>query len=180
MFKIPKFIRALITSDGRTAYTFDWPRVAKPPEIRLELATGSVGVLRFGDNIDAARPLGRPNDYYRHEGNGCGLLYFERSIYLEFDERRELSFVTFHLLPSPSDSSSRFVGRSVQLLNGAVISCDSSPDDISRLFGKSVDASKDEDGMVHTHNAHGFILDVYFTPAGRIYEIDIFRGKNEA
>ncbi len=180
MLKIPSLVRALITSGGRTAYTFDWPRVAKPSEIRLDLATGSIGILRFGDHIDCAKPFGRPSHYHRHEGNGCGLLYFEQSFYLEFDEHRALSFVTFHLSPSSGDDSSRFVGRSVQLSNGAVISRENSPDDISRLFGKSVDGAEDEEGMSLGHKAHGFVVDVYFTRAGQISEIDIFADKNEA
>ena len=87
MMKIPKLLRALITSDGQTAYTFDWPRVAEAPDIRLDLAAGSIGVLRFGDHIDAAKPFGRPNDYHRHQGKGCALLYFDWGIFRSFPER---------------------------------------------------------------------------------------------
>mgnify|MGYP000970674134 CR=1 FL=1 len=177
MIKIPKLLRALMTSSGRTAYTFDWPRINEPPEIRLDLATGSLGILRFGDHIDAARPLGRPGDYHRHQGKGCGLLYLERGVYLEFNDRRELSFVTFHLSQSPASSSSRFIGRPLHLSDGAVVSFENSSDDISRLFGKSIEAAKDEDGMMLTHQVHGFLLDVYFTHSGRIYEIDIFKDE---
>lgn len=175
-----KVLRSLLFPNGKASYTSEWPKVANPPTVQLDLAAASIGTLRFGDHIDVAKVLGRPDDYIRHDGKGCGLIYFEHGLYLEFDERQEFSFVTFHLSHAPNDPKSRFRGRPLRLSSGGIISSESSPDEITRLFGKCSDAAEDEDGTLLTHNVYGFMLDVYFSPAGRIYEVDVFKKTDEA
>ena len=68
----------------RTDPTRGW-RSFGVPTPDFDLNTSRFGTLRFGDSIDAAAFLGRPESFEGTERESCQLLYASSGFELEFD-----------------------------------------------------------------------------------------------
>jgi len=172
---IPKFVRTLLTSSGRTPYTIDWPTVEVPPPITVDLARASIGPLALGDHINAALVLGQPDEYVRHDGHGCGLYYRKWGFQIEFDDSRQFNFACFLVSPDPADRDRPTDYRPVAIKGKQPLTRDTHEPDIRSAFGKPSDESKDAAGNLITYRENGLILDFTFSPEGNLVEFTFAR-----
>jgi hypothetical protein len=150
--------------------TADWPVVTGPlPEIRRE--PFAFGNLRFGDKLDAARFLGRPDlcDLSKTPGLFT-LVYASRGFELAFDEFR-LSEAEFYLgygtfsSPDPDEAIC-----TLRLAGGAVLNDQSTCEDIEQLLGKPKKTKVDpDDGEIDwTYDQRDCAMHFKFTREGRL------------
>lgn len=120
-------------------------------ELVINLEARTVGPFQFGDALDAFRSLGRADKFLRHEGKRCSLLYGSLGLLLEFDEDRQLCYVSFLV-----DEDSRFprcpgfaFARPV-FASGITLSEASTESDLRSRFGKPKHEDLDDHEIVLT------------------------------
>ncbi len=73
--------------------TRDWPSGSGTPSVNP--ASRSLGFVRLGDSLDAARTLGRPDRFVRHGEGFYTLSYASRGFAIEFEEGRLVEIACF-------------------------------------------------------------------------------------
>lgn len=129
--------------------TREWGKtISELPEYDLEQMR--FGTLRFGDPINAASSLGRPEQFQFIQAEYCELIYASLGFQIDFEEGR-LACILFFIGPDefqPKDPKLRFskprvrgcLSKNVQLSEAVDRS------ELERMFGspKSVDVDDDE------------------------------------
>jgi hypothetical protein len=124
--------------------TRDWPpNAGELPVVRLD--PFSLGGLRLGDGVEAARPLGRPEQVYRSKRAGIfTLIYVRWGVEFTFAEHR-LSDVTFVIgetwLSDIKGSPCR-----PRLADGAQLSPETTVEQVIARFGDPKERSTNQDG----------------------------------
>ncbi|HEX2851756.1 MAG TPA: hypothetical protein VHO24_00860 [Opitutaceae bacterium] len=176
---LPKFLKFLLTSSGKTPYTFDWPEAANPPAVVIDLSRSSFGPIAMGGSIDDARVLGRPDEYLRYDKGCCGLAYYSRGFMFEFDGNRCLSFAAFFISPDPSENRS-IQCRPVRFKGGAVLDASAGESSLRSVFGNPVDQSSDAEGRSLSFNVGGLEVDATSAVDGRLMEITIASTRKQS
>jgi hypothetical protein len=150
--------------------TADWQVVTDPlPVIRLQ--PFALGELRFGDKLDAARFLGRPDQCDLSKTPGMfTLVYTSRGFELAFDDFR-LSEAEFYLgygtffSPEPDEAIC-----TLRLANGTVLNDTTTREDIEQLMGKPTKTKVDpEDGDEDwSYHQRDVAMRFKFTPQGTL------------
>lgn len=143
------FIDSLLGSHGDP--TADWKAPCLPiPDFDMEEMR--FGELGFGDSIETAAFLGRPDRFNRRVRNHCELLYASGGFQIDFDEGG-LSYLAFFIGPDgflPKHGALRFSNPRLQGLSPGVARLSSGDDraSVERLFGKADSADVDEDETI--------------------------------
>src|SRR6185369_17404690 len=100
--------------------TKDWP-LEPPLPAGFDFARRAFGSLGFGDRLEAARFLGRPDSFEWREPGYCELLYARSGFQIDFEDGR-FAFLAFFLGSDahlPSHPEMRFsqpkLGEGIQL-----------------------------------------------------------------
>ncbi len=129
--------------------TVNWGAFSLPiPD--FDLATMRFGTLRFGDGLDAAAFLGRPNRVTWTQRQYCELLYASGGFQIDYDGGR-FAYLAFFVGPDehlPQHEALRFCRPRLCgcTPDGTLLSRDTDRKSLERLFGpaEGVDTDPDE------------------------------------
>lgn len=163
----------------------DWP----PGDGQLptfDLGTCAWGTLKFGDDVDSARFLGKPDEFREiTEKNWCILDYARWGFSIEFfngefDAMYVLIGEEGEFLRKPTDPMQR-----VRLSNGVLLSKDSNPDDVIRCFGEPDhmddpdDEFFDENSVMLTYENRPIEMEFEFNQHARLVLWHMWRKRSE-
>jgi len=149
--------------------TRDWP-VVEGPAPAVSRRTMSLESPRFGEPLEAARSLGRPDRFVwnsRGKAN-CELLYAAKGLRVEFEDNRLIE-VTFYISPG-SCPHPRFKPAQPKGPNGGVLTPESDRKRIVELFGEPDEPG--EEDLVISHDKTTSVF--FFAEDGRLDRWDLF------
>jgi len=150
--------------------TKDWPVVSGPAPA-LSRRTLQLEAPRFGEPLESALPLGRPDEFtWQNKKAGFSeLLYASKGLRLQFEANR-LVEVTFFIGPS-SCSHRGFKPATPKSPKGVPLGPEMRKDRIVELFGEPVPGSDDEVlQILHGDTASDFSL----TEQGQLDRWDLY------
>jgi hypothetical protein len=148
--------------------TRHWPLVAGPaPD--LDGSNLQFETLRFGDPLESARFLGRPNElqWRSRIERDCHLVYVEKGLRLRFINER-LREVTFLVGPGASEHPSYASARPLAP-DGTRLTSETDRRQIVALFGEP-DPGGSDDTCMQVFHGQGVISDFYLDDDGRLKE----------
>lgn len=135
--------------------TREWSEVSGPaPDVNSVMQFDK---LRFGDPIDSARFLGRPDRFESHNRKECTLFWGAKGLGLRFFEGKldEVTFLIGAARPTAPD--------------GTILTRDMDRDRIAALFGEPDPDGSDETTLQIFHG-HGVASDFRLDDRGRLQE----------
>jgi hypothetical protein len=142
--------------------TADWPAApaGPPPDVNLEARTLSTfgGRMAFGDPLDAARFLGRPDTFTGGANGTCTLAYHAHGLTIEFELNRFVE-ASFELEEDDDDASNR-LARQRRGPDGLSLSSQTSRAEIVERFGPP-GRTQDFDDEVILYYAIGPLVSEY-------------------
>lgn len=151
--------------------TRDWPSGSGTPSVNP--ASRSLGFVRLGDSLDAARTLGRPDRFVRHGEGFYTLSYASRGFAIEFEEGRLVEIACF-IGPggaTPSDPPPAFVRPTLPA--GRTLGPETTVADVIAELGEP--QTRDEsDEPVLTYVSGGVAQEFYFDERGRLQTWSVY------
>jgi hypothetical protein len=127
--------------------TWDWP-IEVPAVPDLDLSRMALGSLRFGDAVEAARGLGRPDRFRWKDGGYCELLYARAGFQLDFEDGR-LCYMAFFIGADADGPSHPALSPSEPRIRGeSPLTAETGKDDLQRRFGPPGSEDSDDDETV--------------------------------
>lgn len=152
--------------------TREWPVVPGPaPELNRVLM--QFDALRFGNAVESARFLGRPDRFHWKNPirKDCELLYASKGMLLIFSEGR-LDQVRFLLGPATCDHPA-FVPAQPSAPDGTRLGQQTGKDEIVALFGEP-DPDGSEDDCLQIFHGNGVASDFELDEEGHLVEWAIY------
>lgn len=151
--------------------TEHWPRVSMPaPDINL--SQGTIGPLRFGDDLASANVFGRPDMFRWTQSDYCQLVYAGAGFQIDFDSGKLACAAFFvgpdtHLPVGASFSKPRF-------FPSARFSKDTSQKEIEAVFGAPKSRDCDDDEILLFYEVKALTIEFECTPAGLLKRSNIY------
>jgi hypothetical protein len=149
--------------------TRDWPVVEGPPPA-VHRRTMSLESLRFGEPLESARSLGRPDEFVwnSRKNQNCELLYAGKGLRLEFEGNR-LVEVTFYIA-AKSCPHPLFKSAQPKAPNGGVLTPEMDRKQVVELFGEPDEPGGDD--LVISHDKTTSVF--FFSEDGRLDRWELF------
>jgi len=126
--------------------------------------------LRFGEPLQSAHFLGRP-DEFRRTGKRCDLLYASKGLRLRFTNER-LTEVSF-LIGEQSSEHPAFAPAQPSAPDGTRLTAATDRSQIVSLFGEPDPGGSDETTLQIFHG-HGVVSDFDLDPGGHLAEWSLY------
>jgi hypothetical protein len=142
--------------------TKDWPVAHGTPAVNVAFRT--VGFLTFGDPLEKAKSLGRPDRYTQHGPGTCSLDYRSRGFAIEYEVDRFVE-IAYFIGPgglTPGDPAPTYARPSTPA--GTSLTPDVTPADVRGEYG---DPDGGGDGTL-TYVRDGFVQEFAFDDGGRL------------
>ena len=146
----------------RSDPTLSWPPSTVPmPD--FDINTMQFGALHFGDPLEAAASLGRPDRFMWTQDEYCELLYASRGFQLDFD-RGKLAYLAFFIGPDefvPTHSAFQFSKPRVHgvAIDGIELSPGVDRALIEKLLGPPDSVDVDAEEVILFYNRQGITLE---------------------
>jgi hypothetical protein len=146
----------------RSDPTLNWVQSTAPiPQFNLN--SMQFGSLHFGDPLEAAASLGRPDQFVWSQGEYCELLYASRGFQVDFD-RGKLSYVAFFIGPDefvPAHTAFQFSKPRVHgvAIDGIELSPGADRALIERLLGSADSVDVDAREVILFYNRGGITME---------------------
>ena len=153
--------------------TADWPLSGELPP--FDPATHAFGFLRFGDNLQAARRIGRPEKctFRKKTGSWC-LEYVSRGYHLSFTNDRFVD-AFFEIGVGGEFALKPETPKAEPLLtSGERLTTNTTIDEIVRLFGKPDATDEEDDSMLLDYPGDALAMEIEFNSAGQLTSWHIF------
>ena len=149
--------------------TRDWP-VVEGPAPAVHRRTMSFESPRFGEPLESARSLGRPDEFVwnSRKNQNCELLYAGKGLRLEFEGNR-LVELTFYIAPKSCPHPS-FKPAQPEAPSGAVLTPGMDQRRIVELFGQPDEPGEDDVVISHDKTTSAF----FFSGEGRLDRWELF------
>jgi len=122
------------------------------------------GSLGFGDPIESARFLGKPDAVEWPSNTTCRMIYGRGGFQLDF-ESGVLDFATFFISPDEFDPAvDSLRHQEAALAGGGRISASTKRDELERLFGAPTHEEADDDEIILTFFRNEVSMEFEFTP----------------
>lgn len=156
-----KFLKRMLgINDDPTA---GWG-AAGAPLPPLDLSTMRFGSLGFGDPLESARFLGRPDAVEWPSHTTCRMIYGRGGYQLDF-ESGVLDFATFFISPDEFDPKTpSFRHAEAALAGGGRITGSAKREELERLFGAPTYEENDDEEIILTFFRNGVSMEFEFTP----------------
>lgn len=156
--------------------TADWPGMdLNAPGV--DLSNMSFGPLRFGDDLEAAQALGRPDRFTGNRAKYCELLYARCGFQIDFEKGRfcYLAFFIGQDEHQPKHPALIFsqpkLAEDVKLTQGTRIA------DIKNLFGDPVSENVDSDETILFYMHNGITMEFELTNSGHLKRWNLYPKK---
>jgi hypothetical protein len=157
--------------------TVDWPDFC-PRTLEFDLPRQRFGPLRFGDELEAARPLGRPDLFRWQSAAYCELIYARGGFELTLEAGR-FTYLAFYLGPDrclPRHPQLRFAEPRLVGWRPEKV-CLSGSTDAAQLrdqLGPPEAEDVDEDETILSYTRAGVAMELELSPAGRLKRWNLF------
>ena len=141
------------------------------PEV--DLARKAFGPLRFGDPLEAARPLGRPDSFRRLGHEAFQLLYARAGYQLEFEDGR-FECLVFFVGPRYGPRHRRLHFSRPVVAGGPRLGRGTGREEIERHFGPPEAADADEEETVLRCRRDDLILEFELDDHGQLKRWSVF------
>jgi hypothetical protein len=153
--------------------TKDWTEQGELPP--FDLNARSFGFLRFGDNLEAARRIGRPEkcNYLKTPGSWC-LVYTSRGYHLSFTADRFVD--AFFEIGNGGEFALKPHSPKAQplLSNGEILTMDTTIDHVRRLFGEPYGTDDEDDSHLIDYSGDPVAMEFEFNGDGKLAYWHIF------
>jgi hypothetical protein len=132
------------------------------------------GPLSWGDPIDAAAPLGRPDHFRWTQPGYCELLYARAGFQIDFD-RGGFSYLAYLIGPDPDRSEHPGMQYSTPVLDaGVALTRDTSMADLRQSLGPPASEDVGTDETVLFYTGDGLVLEFEFDAAGHLKRWNLY------
>lgn len=150
-----------------------WPpsALAEPPSFDSDRS--ALGPLHFGDTLEHARVLGRPDRFTQTRPDYCELLYARAGLQIDFDAGR-FAYVAFFIGPDKYLPTTSKVIFAQPVLDGHRLSSAISIQNVERLFGPPKSRDVDDKETILFYEKHRLTLEFEFTSTGFLKRLNIY------
>jgi hypothetical protein len=144
-----------------TAPAFDWS------DLRF-------GPICFGDPLERAEPLGRPDIFRRTLPGYCEMIYLRAGFQIDFDDGR-FAYIAYFIASDPQEENHPDMGYSTPVLDDELtLTPDVLADDIKQKLGPPSDEQIDIDETVLVYAGGGIVVEFEFDADGRLKRWNLY------
>lgn len=154
--------------------TENWPRISMPAP-NINLSRGTIGSMRFGDDLASASVFGRPNTFRWTQADYCELVYADAGFQIDFALGR-LAYAAFFLGPDAHLPAGATFSRP-RIASSNCLSKDTSEKDIEAVFGTPKFRDCDEKEIILFYDEKWLTLEFECTPSGKLKRLNVYPTK---
>ena len=158
--------------------TRDWPvSTAAAPVFDWSLLR--FGPISFGDTLESAQPLGRPDAFRWTQPGYCELLYERAGFQIDFD-RGCFAYLAYFIAPDTTGPVHTNMQYSTPVLDDEVaLTRDIHIADLKARLGPPISEDVDCDGTVLFYVGGGVVLEFEFDGEGRLKRWNLYPEREE-
>ncbi|MGH7504150.1 MAG: hypothetical protein ACRELX_00795 [Longimicrobiales bacterium] len=151
-----------------------WPDPVEAPPA-FDWSELRFGPIRFGEPLEYAAPLGRPNVFRWTETGGCDLLYTQAGFSIGFDQAR-FAYIACFIAPDPNTAMHAEMAYCTPSLDDElVLSPDARPNDVTSRLGPPGTDKIDRNGdRVLVYAGEGVVLEFEFDRNGGLTRWNLY------